>query len=73
MMSKNYIRDSVWDSVYHPLWKTVWNKKESCVQCSIPTLDAGSIFQPIQNSVRNSITNPVRDVCFETIEKINNE
>ena len=65
MMSKNYIRDSVWDSVYHHIGKTVWNKKES--------LAARSIFQPVQNSVRNSITNPVCDVCFETIEKINNE
>lgn len=64
-MSNNYIRDSVWDSVYHPLWKTVWEKKES--------LDARSILQPIQNSFRNSIINPVCDVCFETIEKINNE
>lgn len=60
------LRDSVWDSVYHPLWKSAWEKKES--------LDARvSILQPIQNSVRSSIINPVCDVCFETIEKINNE
>jgi hypothetical protein len=66
-MSNQYmLRDSVWESVYHPLWKTVWEKKES--------LDARvSTFKPFENSFRNSIINPVCDVCFETIEKINNE
>lgn len=69
-MSNNlfYIRDSVWESVYHPLWKTV--------RCGL-RYHADPLrlltFKPFENSFRNSIINPVCDVCFETIEKINNE
>ena len=69
-MLRDSVWDSVyhplWDSVYHPLWKTVWNKKES--------LDARhSILNPVFSSINNSISNNVCVVCFETIEKINNE
>jgi hypothetical protein len=65
-MSNNYIRDSVWDSVYHPIWKSAWEKQEYLYA-------RVSVLSPFENSFRNSIINPVYDVCFETIEKINNE
>ena len=75
-MSKNlfYIRDSVWDSVYHPLWKTVltadWLKSNHPAMVNSAR---SSVWHSVWDSVENSVRDSMEGFLSELIQEINNE